>query len=59
MSFSKWEIRPVGFDLCSKMEDIRTYEVYRVESGGVFNSREDAEHLAYELNREANDGADK
>lgn len=59
MSFSKWEIRPVGFDLCSKMEDIRTYEVYRVESGGVFNSREDAEHLAYELNREATDGADK
>ena len=52
MSFSKWEIRPVGFDLCSKMEDIRTYEVYRVESGGVFNSREDAEHIAYELNKE-------
>lgn len=59
MSFSKWEIRPADFNPYAPIDSRTKYEIYRVESGGVFNSREDAEHLAYELNKEADDGADK
>jgi hypothetical protein len=35
------------------------YEVYRVEIGGIFEDGEEAEHLAYELNKEANGELDK
>jgi hypothetical protein len=35
------------------------YELYRMETGGEFKDQEDAEHLAYELNKEANGEADK
>ena len=53
MSYSEWEVRPtfVGKNMA--------YEIYRVETGGTFKDREEAEHLAYELNKEAKNKEDK
>lgn len=60
MSFSEWVIRPVGYyNQDGRTEDRGLYEVYRTERGGVFNSKEEAEHLAYELNKEAHGELDK
>lgn len=57
MKYTKWEVRPVAVATATRKEI--KYQVYRLELGGNFDDREDAEHLAYELNREATDGADK
>ncbi len=54
MSFSKWEVRPAV-----SSDTHYNFELYRIETGGIFEDREEAEHIAYELNREANDGADQ
>jgi len=43
MKYSEWEVRPIGGNI---------YEVYRVETGGIFPDKEEAEHIAYELNKE-------
>ena len=38
----RWKISPEGI----------LWEVYRAEIGGEFTDREEAEHIAYELNKE-------
>ena len=53
MKYSEWEVRPTF------VEKDLAYEVYRLETGGTFDDREEAERLAYELNKEANGGLDK
>ena len=44
MKYTKWAVRPVTET---------KYLVYRMELGGEFKDKEEAEHLAYELNKEA------
>lgn len=57
MKFTEWAIRPVS-RVTATGEEIQ-YQVYRVELGGNFDSRDTAESLAYELNKEANGEADE
>lgn len=35
------------------------YQLYRIEIGGNFTDKEEAEHIAYELNKEASGELDK
>ena len=57
MRYSQWGVRPVMNETPAGSRWV--YELYRLESGGEFKDQDEAEHIAYELNREANDGADK
>ena len=57
MRYSQWGVRPVMKEAPAGSRWV--YELYRLESGGEFKDQDEAEHIAYELNREANDGADK
>ena len=57
MKYSQWGVRPIMKETPAGSRWV--YELYRVETGGEFKDQEDAEHLAYELNKEADDGADK
>lgn len=57
MKYSQWAVRPITKE--TPADPRWVYELYRVETGGEFKDQEEAEHLAYELNKEANDGADK
>lgn len=50
MKYTKWEVRPVAVATATRKEI--KYQVYRLELGGNFDDREEAEHLAYELNKE-------
>lgn len=58
LQFMKWAVRPTT----KKTPDgkyTRQYQVYKIELGGNFDSKEEAEHLAYELNKEAHGELDK
>lgn len=57
MKFTKWAVRPITRE--TPEGERRQYQVYRIELGGNFDSKDIAESLAYELNKEATDGADK
>jgi hypothetical protein len=57
MKYSQWGVRPIMKETPTGSRWV--YELYRMETGGEFKDQEDAEHVAYELNREATDGADK
>ena len=46
---ARWEIRPEGI----------IWKVCREEIGGEFTGREEAERIAYELNKEANGELDE
>lgn len=51
MKYSQWGVRPIMKE--TSAGSCWVYELYRVEKGGEFKDQEDAEHLAYELNKEA------
>ena len=60
MKYSQWGVRPIVKETPAGSRWVyEVYELYRVEIGGEFKDQEEAEHIAYELNREANDGADQ
>lgn len=51
MKYSEWKVRPVVIATATRKE--LKYQVYRLELGGNFDDKEEAERLAYELNKEA------
>ncbi len=57
MKYNEWEVRPVAIATAKRKE--LKYQVYRLEVGGNFDDKEEAERLAYELNKEANGELDK
>lgn len=57
MKFTEWAVRPITKE--TPEGERRQYQVYRIELGGNFDSKDIAESLAYELNKEANCAADK
>ena len=59
MKYTEWAVKPVTRVTPTGDEISRQYQVYRIELGGNFDSKDIAESLAYELNKEANGEADK
>jgi hypothetical protein len=57
MKYTEWAVRPVTRATDTGAET--QYQVYRLELGGNFYSRDIAESLAFELNKEANGELDK
>lgn len=57
MEYTEWAVRPVVIEEARRKE--MKYQVYRLELGGNFYDKEEAESLAYELNKEANGELDE
>ena len=57
MKYTEWKVRPVVIATATRKE--LKYQVYRLEIGGNFDDKEEAESLAYELNKEASGELDK